>query len=712
MNAKNFEYSLKNIPSPSKAAYLKSLIDKVERFIKRLRWKAFYFEKEQHSDSSNSASSNSSGEDEQCNTYGFKTPKTPPQQPLLKAFENDMYSIIQKIDFNPRLNDFQQKLRRDYRDINSSNKLLVPADKSTNMYELDVEQYNKLLAENITKSYKKASSNPKNDIDLEAKAIASSLGLSDRVQCLAEKEAFITLKDHKDNFINKPACRLINPAKSELGYVSKSMLERINSDVMSKSAMNQWRSTSVVIDWFKNIPGKTRSSFIKFDIVDFYPSITEQLLDRALDYAKSVTEVKECDLQIIKHARKSLLFSKDDQWVKKNGDEQFDVAVGSYDGAEVCELVGMYLLSKLIPVLGRDSVGLYRDDGLAAIGSRSGRRLDQHRKQIIEIFKSEGLSITIDINLTHTDYLDVMFDLDTNKYSPYRKPNSKPLYIHTKSNHPPAIIKELPSMISRRLSDLSCNEEEFMKAKGKYEPALQNSGFSAPLAFIPSRTTHKVRNRNVIWFNPPYNSSVKTNVGRKFLELVRKYFTRNHPYRKIFNTSTLKLSYSCMPNMGSVIMQHNNSILKPVTTEVLPCNCQNKANCPVPGTCRTPSTVYTATVKADGEEYVYHGTAEGEVKARIKKHETSFRHRTYEHATELSKLIWKLKDRESAYTIQWSIELHAHPYRCGASRCDLCLSEKMVIARSRHGGLLNARSELISKCRHRNKFDLCNVKCI
>ena len=102
--------------------------------------------------------------------------------------------------------------------------------------------------------------------------------------------------------------------------------------------------------------------------------------------------------------------------------------------------------------------------------------------------------------------------------------------------------------------------------------------------------------------------------------------------------------------------------------------------------------MYTATVSADSEDYVYHGTAEGEVKARIKKHETSFSLRRYENATELSKFIWKLQDNGTAYSIRWSIELRAHPYRCGAKRCDLCLSEKMVIARSRHGNMLNKRS--------------------
>ena len=623
MNAKNFEYSLKNIPSPSKSAYLKTLIDKVEHFIKRLRWKAFFFDRDTNNSDESANDSDSSSEEEQTNTYGFKTPKTPPKKLHLKAFEEDLYTLIKKIDFDPRMNDFQQKLRNDCRDIKSSNKLLVPADKSTNLYQLDVVQYKKLLTENITKSYKKANANSKKVIDLEAKAIADDLDITERVQCLAEKDAFITLKDHKTNFLNNPTCRLINPAKSELGHVSKVILERVVADVTSELGLNQWRNTAVVIDWFKDIPNKSRSSFIKFDIVDFYPSITEELLDKAVEFAKSVTEIDDSELRIIKHARKSLLFNGNEQWVKKTGDEQFDVTMGSYDGAEVCELVGLYLLSKLSVVFGRDSGGLYRDDGLAAISSRSGRRLDQLRKQIVQLFKSEGLAITIEINLVSTDFLDVMFNLDTSKYSPYRKPNNKPLYINTKSNHPPSVVKELPSMINQRLSDLSCNEEEFSKAKDQYETALQNSGYSQELKYDPKKNQKRKRNRKVIWFNPPYNERVTTNVGKRFLTLVRKHFTPTHPYHKIFNTNTLKLSYSCMPNMSNVIKQHNSNILNPISNEVLPCNCRNKDDCPIPGACRTPATVYTAKVHTEEAEHVYHGSTEGEVKARIKGHETS-----------------------------------------------------------------------------------------
>ena len=343
MITKNYEYSLKNIPSPSKDAYLKCLINKTEHFIKRMRWKAFFFEKELRKQE------NGSNEDDEDtpNNFGFKTQKTPPKSVHLKQFEDEMYTLIQQIEFDNRRNDFQQKLKRDCIDIRSSGKLLVPADKSSNLYEMDVDQYNKLLSEKVTKSYRKTNTNAKNYIDLEAKSIATSLGLSDRIQCLSEKDAFITLKDHKENFTSKPSCRLINPAKSEIGHISKSMLERIVSEVTTEAKLNQWRNTAAVIEWFKSIPNNPRSSFIKFDICDFYPSITEQLLDRAIDFAKSTTNISDTELKIIKHARKSLLFSGDAEWMKKNGD-LFDVTMGSYDGAEVCELVGCISSGSLV----------------------------------------------------------------------------------------------------------------------------------------------------------------------------------------------------------------------------------------------------------------------------------------------------------------------------------------------------------------------------
>ena len=122
-------------------------------------------------------------------------------------------------------------------------------------------------------------------------------------------------------------------------------------------------------------------------------------------------------------------------WIKKGDDTLFDVTMGSFDGAEICELVGLYLLDKLSSLIGRKNVGLYRDDGLAAINSSSGPVLDKMRKNIIALFKNEGLSITIETNLFQTDFLDVTFKLPTGKFFPFRKPNNQPLYINAKCNH-------------------------------------------------------------------------------------------------------------------------------------------------------------------------------------------------------------------------------------------------------------------------------------
>ena len=140
------------------------------------------------------------------------------------------------------------------------------------------------------------------------------------------------------------------------------------------------------------------------------------------------------------HARKSLLFDKGTPWKKKDSNELFDVTMGSYDGAEICELVGLYTLSILSKRYGKERIGLYRDDGLAAFKDITGSRADSIRKEITNIFKELGLNITIDSNLKITNFLDNTLNLDNGKHYPYRKPNERPMYIHKQSNHPPNII--------------------------------------------------------------------------------------------------------------------------------------------------------------------------------------------------------------------------------------------------------------------------------
>ena len=149
--------------------------------------------------------------------------------------------------------------------------------------------------------------------------------------------------------------------------------------------------------------------------------------------------------------------------------------MGSFDGAEICELVGLYILHLLSSKFNKDQVGLYRDDDLAAF-KLSGPQSDRARKNIIQTFKDCGLRATVDILLHQTDFLDVIFDLPTGRYWPFLIPNNEPLYIHTKSNHPPTILKHLPNAICSRLCSTSSDSQAFNKAKAVYEDALKNSG--------------------------------------------------------------------------------------------------------------------------------------------------------------------------------------------------------------------------------------------
>ena len=203
------------------------------------------------------------------------------------------------------------------------------------------EQYNKLLHENVTATYNLTIGQALEKVNKVAKNIASYLNIDDRMETMAKSEAFITLKDHKDNFNNNSKCRLINPAKPQIGRVSKSILDRINNDVRSKTRVHQWTNSLSVTQWFKSINDKKRHSFISFDIIDFYPTITENLLDEAIKWAKQFTTITDRDIHIITTTRKSLLFHQNRSWVKRSSMDMFEVTMGSYDSAEVCKLIGL-----------------------------------------------------------------------------------------------------------------------------------------------------------------------------------------------------------------------------------------------------------------------------------------------------------------------------------------------------------------------------------
>ena len=145
------------------------------------------------------------------------------------------------------------------------------------------------------------------------------------------------------------------------------------------------------------------------------------------------------------------MFYDGNPWVKKDTLQHFDVTEGSFDGAEICELVGLYLLNQLKDIITNGSVGVYRYDGLAVVHKYSGPQMDRLRKNIIAFFKQHGFQITIEINLKIADFLDIYLDLENDKFYPYRKPNDTPFYVHLESNHPLNILKQLPKMTSERL---------------------------------------------------------------------------------------------------------------------------------------------------------------------------------------------------------------------------------------------------------------------
>lgn len=694
MHRVNFDYSTKNIPTASHTNYKKRLIEKTELFLRRIRWKAFFY-------------LNPLPSTRAPNTYGFNTRQTPPVVSELKVFENRLLNLIQNIEFQTVSDHFQTQLRKDTRAIRNDSNIYVKADKTTNFYKMDKNGYNDLLNKNINKNYKKADKLLEHSIHNQARSIARSIELGDRINSMAKKEAFLTLKDHKPNFANNPTCRLINPAKSELGHVSKVILERINKSLIKQNNINMWGNTTSVLSWFRDIKNKVNSHFICFDVVEFYPSITEFTLNAALDYAEGFVDISGTERDIIMHTKKSLLFSDEQPWSKRSSVKSFDVAMGSFDGAETCELVGCFILSQLNAKYG-NSIGLYRDDGLAVF-DKPPRDIECIKKDLCTTFNKYDLKITIEANKKIVDFLDVTLDLDNNTYRPYNKPNNVPLYVHCKSNHPPSIIKNIPASINRRLSEISSDEQVFNQAAPVYQNALRKSGYNYELKYQPSvqGNRHRCRHRKVTWYNPPFDLTVKTDIGRAFLKILKESFGENNPLKNIFNKNTVKLSYSCMPNFKNILDGHNKFISGWRGEDInnnKNCNCRNKAECPLEGNCQVSSVVYQAKVTTNNSVETYVGLTENTFKTRYNNHKTSFNNANKKLATELSKYLWKLKDSNSDFDLKWSVLKQAKAYDAKSKRCDLCISEKYFIICKPELSSLNKRNELVSACRHSRKF--------
>ena len=195
----------------------------------------------------------------------------------------------------------------------------------------------------------------------------------------------------------------------------------------------------------------------------------------------------------------------------------------------------------------------------------SGRIADQTRKLLHRIFDEQfGLKITAEVNHQSVNFLDITLDLSDGSYRPYRKPSNDPIYVNSHSNHPPSIIRQLPESSNKRISQLSPDELSFNLSAPVYEAALQRRNYHTTLKYNSSTTSNTMgrnRPRNIIWFNPPYSRSIASKVGKHFLHLLDKHFPRFNTLHKMFNRNTVKVSYSCMSNVKTVISNHNAKVL-------------------------------------------------------------------------------------------------------------------------------------------------------
>ena len=149
---------------------------------------------------------------------------------------------------------------------------------------------------------------------------------------------------------------------------------------------------SEVVDSFKKIEEKSKNTFTNFDIKYFYLSISKYLLQKALEFAKKKISVVQEEETKIDHTRKSLLF-KDQETAEKRG-QLFDMTVGAYNRAEICELVRLFIIYKF----------------------------QQLNKELQVLFKEFGLNLIIECNKATVDYQDITLNLLDGTYKPYQEP--------------------------------------------------------------------------------------------------------------------------------------------------------------------------------------------------------------------------------------------------------------------------------------------------
>ena len=226
------------------------------------------------------------------------------------------------------------------------------------------------------------------------------------------------------------------------------------------------------MEWFRNIKHKNKITCIQFDIIDFYPSITKELLLLSINLARNYTDITQEELA----CRKSVLVYNTTTWEKKTTNN-FDITMGSFDSAQIADLVGIYILDTLGRFLNLKNVRIYRDGGLISVPNSNRPLTSKIQKKVIRAFEYIGLKIEISSNLKIVNFLDVTLNLSNNSYKPFSKSTTIPTYINVNSNHPASKIKQIPNAIDIRISRLLSSKNIFNNHKEFFNETLYNSSY-------------------------------------------------------------------------------------------------------------------------------------------------------------------------------------------------------------------------------------------
>ena len=210
-----------------------------------------------------------------------------------------------------------------------------------------------------------------------------------------------------------------------------------------------------------------------------------------------------------------------------------------------------------------------------------------------------------------------------------------------------------------------------------------NSGYkNVTLIYTDKKDVKQKRNRsrNVIWFNPPFNKKISTNVAKRFLNLIDQHFPKSNKLHAIFKRNTVKVSYSCTQNMSRMIKSHSKKVTNKDVKELKSCNCRIKSKCPLNGQCQVTDIIYKCTILSpDKPNKVYLGTAEGDFKKQFNNHRKSFSNEASANDTTLLN-IWEPKETSNlSPTLVWSIAEKVPPYSNISKKCLLCLHTKLEI---------------------------------